>query len=138
MNLLVLVVTSFRCVRLRTLTFNLADVLSLSSFQCHTFLGTVTYMSPERINGEPYSFPADIWALGLTLLECATGRYPYDASGGTIQLMIQVPPSALMDRCPWIMGCPLVSCLLPVDSCCPGCPPCYMPQPAMPLRLCLA
>lgn len=58
--------------------------------QCHTFLGTVTYMSPERINGEAYSFPADIWALGLTLLECATGKYPYDASGGTIQLMIQV------------------------------------------------
>jgi serine/threonine protein kinase len=58
--------------------------------QCHTFLGTVTYMSPERINGQPYSFPADIWALGLTLLECATGKYPYDASGGTIQLMIQV------------------------------------------------
>ena len=47
-------------------------------------------MSPERINGEPYSFPADVWALGLTLLECATGRYPYDASGGTMQLMIQV------------------------------------------------
>lgn len=58
--------------------------------QCHTFLGTVTYMSPERLNGEPYSFPADVWALGLTLLECATGKYPYDASGGTIQLMIQV------------------------------------------------
>ena len=29
--------------------------------QCHTFLGTVTYMSPERINSEPYSFPSDIW-----------------------------------------------------------------------------
>ena len=29
--------------------------------QCHTFTGTVTYMSPERINSEPYSFPADIW-----------------------------------------------------------------------------
>lgn len=58
--------------------------------QCHTFLGTVTYMSPERIDGKPYSFPADVWALGLTLLECATGRYPYDASAGTMALMIQV------------------------------------------------
>ena len=63
---------------------------ALCPLQCHTFLGTVTYMSPERINGEAYSFPADIWALGLTLLECATGKYPYDASGGTMQLMIQV------------------------------------------------
>lgn len=47
-------------------------------------------MSPERINGQPYSFPADVWALGLTLLECAAGRYPYDASGGTLELMMQV------------------------------------------------
>lgn len=31
---------------------------------------------------------------GLTLLECATGKYPYDASGGTIQLMIQVGAAA--------------------------------------------
>lgn len=41
---------------------------------CHTFLGTVTYMSPERVNNQPYSSPADIWSLGLTLLEMATGR----------------------------------------------------------------
>ncbi|DBB08749.1 hypothetical protein WJX82_002264 [Trebouxia sp. C0006] len=57
---------------------------------CNTFTGTVTYMSPERINSQPYSFPADIWSLGLTLLEAATGSYPYDASGGPLQLMIQV------------------------------------------------
>lgn len=28
-------------------------------------------------------------SLGLSLLECMTGRYPYDASGGPLQLMIQ-------------------------------------------------
>lgn len=47
-------------------------------------------MSPERINNEQYSFPADIWSLGLALVECATGKYPYDASVGPLQLMIQV------------------------------------------------
>ncbi|GMH43689.1 hypothetical protein BSKO_11611 [Bryopsis sp. KO-2023] len=57
---------------------------------CRTFLGTVTYMSPERIQNEHYSFPADIWSLGLALIECATGRYPYAASEGPLQLMIQV------------------------------------------------
>lgn len=35
-------------------------------------------------------------SLGLTLLEAATGRYPYDAAGGPLQLMIQV-----------IMQCPV-------------------------------
>lgn len=34
-------------------------------------------MSPERIRGDAYSFDSDIWALGLTLLECALGRFPY-------------------------------------------------------------
>jgi serine/threonine protein kinase len=68
--------------------FGISAFVDNTLAQCHTFLGTVTYMSPERINGQPYSFPADIWALGLALLECATGRYPYDASGGTMQLMI--------------------------------------------------
>jgi serine/threonine protein kinase len=57
---------------------------------CETFTGTVTYMSPERVESRPYGFAADVWSLGLVLLECATGRYPYDASAGPLQLMIEV------------------------------------------------
>jgi mitogen-activated protein kinase kinase 1 len=44
-------------------------------------VGTVTYMSPERIKGDEYSFDSDIWSLGLTLVECALGRYPYPPPG---------------------------------------------------------
>lgn len=29
--------------------------------QCMTYAGTVTYMSPERLEGKPYNFSADIW-----------------------------------------------------------------------------
>lgn len=70
--------------------FGISAFIDSTLAVCHTFLGTVTYMSPERINNEPYSFPADIWSLGLALVECATGQYPYDASVGPLQLMIQV------------------------------------------------
>eukprot|EP00281_Chroomonas_sp_CCMP1168_P019268 CAMPEP_0206227632 /NCGR_PEP_ID=MMETSP0047_2-20121206/8732_1 /ASSEMBLY_ACC=CAM_ASM_000192 /TAXON_ID=195065 /ORGANISM="Chroomonas mesostigmatica_cf, Strain CCMP1168" /LENGTH=338 /DNA_ID=CAMNT_0053650807 /DNA_START=52 /DNA_END=1068 /DNA_ORIENTATION=- len=42
-----------------------------------TFTGTAIYMSPERMQGKRYSFPSDIWALGLIATECAIGRYPY-------------------------------------------------------------
>ncbi|KYQ99948.1 MAP kinase kinase [Tieghemostelium lacteum] len=42
-----------------------------------TWVGTVTYMSPERISGRSYAFDSDIWSLGLTILECALGRFPY-------------------------------------------------------------
>ena len=76
--------------------FGISAFVDNTIAQCHTFLGTVTYMSPERINGQPYAFPADIWSLGLALVECATGRYPYDASGGTMQLMIHL----MEDECP--------------------------------------
>lgn len=44
-------------------------------------MGTVTYMSPERIRGAPYGVSSDVWSLGLTLLEAATGRFPYPSAG---------------------------------------------------------
>ena len=58
--------------------------------QCATFVGTVTYMSPERIRNENYSYAADIWSLGLTILECATGKFPYNVNAGPANLMLQV------------------------------------------------
>merc|ERR1712232_969869 len=46
-----------------------------------TFVGTATHMSPERVLGEDYSFPADIWSLGLIAYELASGKYPYGNIG---------------------------------------------------------
>jgi serine/threonine protein kinase len=31
--------------------------------QCMTYAGTVTYMSPERLEGRPYNFTADVWCV---------------------------------------------------------------------------
>ncbi|XP_039005135.1 mitogen-activated protein kinase kinase 3-like isoform X2 [Hibiscus syriacus] len=58
--------------------------------QCATFVGTVTYMSPERIRNDSYSYPADIWSLGLALFECGTGEFPYTANEGPVNLMLQI------------------------------------------------
>lgn len=44
---------------------------------CETFIGTIAYMSPERIDNQHYSFPSDIWAIGLVVHEMATGDLPY-------------------------------------------------------------
>ncbi len=49
-------------------------------------------MSPERIRNESYSYPADIWSLGLALFECGTGEFPYSANEGPVNLMLQVRP----------------------------------------------
>lgn len=39
-------------------------------------------MSPERIDGKEYSFPADVWAFGLSMITIAQGRFPMDTQGG--------------------------------------------------------
>ncbi|GAA5876292.1 hypothetical protein JCM8547_008879, partial [Rhodosporidiobolus lusitaniae] len=44
-----------------------------------TFVGTSTYMSPERISGDPYTVKSDVWSLGITLVELAIGRFPFSA-----------------------------------------------------------
>jgi len=48
----------------------------------NTFVGTATYMSPERIDGKEYSFPSDVWAFGLSIMSIALGRLPIDTKGG--------------------------------------------------------
>jgi len=46
-----------------------------------TFVGTSTYMSPERIQGAQYTVKSDVWSLGISLIELALGRFPFsDAS----------------------------------------------------------
>lgn len=42
----------------------------------NTFIGTRSYMSPERLEGNCYTVQSDIWSLGLSLVEMAIGRYP--------------------------------------------------------------
>lgn len=49
-----------------------------------TFVGSFKYMSPERMLTMPYGYSSDIWSLGLVLLECALGKYPYPESSSTI------------------------------------------------------
>ncbi|CCF55806.1 hypothetical protein KAFR_0A03710 [Kazachstania africana CBS 2517] len=44
-----------------------------------TFTGTSFYMAPERIQGQPYSVTCDVWSLGLTILEVAKGKFPFDS-----------------------------------------------------------
>jgi len=59
--------------------FGISRELKDSFGNCRSYVGTYTYMSPERIRAEPYSFESDIWGLGLTLMECAIGTFPYDS-----------------------------------------------------------
>lgn len=50
------------------------------------YVGTLSYMSPERLEAEEYSFPSDIWALGMVVYELAVGQSPYPSTDKPILL----------------------------------------------------
>lgn len=64
----------------------LDNTLALAVTQC----GTTAYMSPERIKGANYTFDADIWSLGLILLEMCTGTYPYPQAKNFMQMVMRI------------------------------------------------
>jgi len=55
-----------------------------------TFLGTSYYMAPERILGLPYKVSADVWSLGLTIMEVAQNRFPYPDCLSPIELVTHI------------------------------------------------
>lgn len=76
----------------------------------HTFVGTSVYMSvsqsclfrygrliwlqPERIQGAEYSVKSDVWSLGITIIELAHGRFPFnDSYSDDSDLEEDTPPS---------------------------------------------
>ena len=48
-----------------------------------TYTGTLCYMSPERLANQDYSYPSDIWSLGIVVYEMATGEHPYAVAAGS-------------------------------------------------------
>lgn len=53
--------------------FGVLRELTNSLAMADTFVGTSTYMSPERIQGLTYGVKSDVWSMGLMLLELALG-----------------------------------------------------------------
>eukprot|EP00262_Sarcandra_glabra_P002362 TRINITY_DN1263_c0_g1_i1.p1 TRINITY_DN1263_c0_g1~~TRINITY_DN1263_c0_g1_i1.p1 ORF type:complete len:355 (+),score=45.24 TRINITY_DN1263_c0_g1_i1:191-1255(+) len=100
--------------------FGVSAVLAGSMGQRDTFVGTYNYMSPERISGSSYDYSSDIWSLGMVILECAIGRFPYipsEQEEGWLSfyelletIVDQPPPSAPADQfspefCSFITAC---------------------------------
>lgn len=63
----------------------------------HEFVGTAAYLAPEQVEDRSPGAPVDVYALGLVLLECLTGRPEYE--GADIEVAL-----ARLTRAPRIPG----------------------------------
>lgn len=91
-----------------------------------TFVGTGTYMAPERIQGSPYTVKSDVWSVGLTLMELAIGKFPFAGSAdddepggpqGILDLLQQIvlepaPKLPKSDAFPSILEDMIAKCLM--------------------------
>lgn len=71
-----------------------------------TFVGTSTYMSPERIQGNVYTIKGDVWSLGLMIIELVSGNPPLgnynDSPAGILDLLQRIvnePSPSLRKDC---------------------------------------
>lgn len=103
--------------------FGIVKEMENSVAKATTFVGTLTYMSPERIASEvrpvrqilwrimdtdvccvifqEYSYKSDVWSFGLSIMTCALGKFPYASKGGYWELlhMIRNEPVSFCSHC---------------------------------------
>ncbi|KAJ1548730.1 Serine/threonine-protein kinase 25 [Cladochytrium tenue] len=80
--------------------FGVAGQIASSGMRRYSFVGTPYWMAPEVIMRTQYDFKADIWSLGITIIELATGNPPFADLSPTkaLTLILQCRPPQLKGR----------------------------------------
>ncbi|WOL19721.1 mitogen-activated protein kinase kinase 5-like [Canna indica] len=108
--------------RVKIADFGVSRILAQTMDPCNSSVGTIAYMSPERINtdlnhGVYDGYAGDIWSFGLSILEFYLGRFPFGENlsrqGDWASLMFAIcysdppeaPPSASREFRDFISRC---------------------------------
>ena len=81
--------------RVRLADFGVSRLVGATGLtSADTAVGTPSYMAPEQVQGDRVGPPADVYALGLVLLEAVTGRIEYPGgSWEAAAARLSTPPS---------------------------------------------
>jgi len=101
--------------RIKVLDFGLArltdaDIEITTSADAGQIRGTLAYMAPEQIQGDPADIDtrSDVYAMGVLLFELLTGRLPYDikhsSMGRVIRTICDTPPTRPSALSPALRG----------------------------------
>jgi serine/threonine protein kinase/tetratricopeptide (TPR) repeat protein len=100
--------------------FGLAKRLESDSSQTRsgTLMGTPSYMAPEQARGDTHNIGplADVYAMGVILYECLTGRTPFVGTSiidtlRQVQTLEPVPPRRLQPKIPADLETICLKCL---------------------------
>src|SRR5215218_100175 len=109
--------------RLKILDFGLAKLLkgkphetTLTASDVDEIAGTIPYMAPEQLRGDPLDERTDIYAAGAVLYELMTGRRPFSAGSAaeltsTILRDDPLPPRQINPRVPAPLEVVAMRCL---------------------------
>jgi serine/threonine protein kinase len=85
----------------RLTDFGIARLVDTSTLTLTgTMLGTATYMAPEQLENHAVGPRADVWSLGIVLLECLTGERVYAGTPSEVLARRMAGPVALPEGLP--------------------------------------
>lgn len=91
--------------RVRLGDAGLMSTLQHSVSTAHSYVGTCRYMAPERIQHGSYSFPSDVWGVGLSLWLAVMGRVPFAEAQSYVEVIgavsdtsarVETPPNGTL------------------------------------------